>query len=154
MTLFFLHARKLKGLQNFRGVQIRPALTPLQRQLKRPLDDYRWGTFQKDSAGRFPVAVRYFHDGTPYLWHFGRKEKIAPPLTSRPRTGSDAGMRAYDGGRLTIEASTNSSVGLTITDGEPFRKIPQDVFRSLFVTFTMGRHTCGILAARRRSRRR
>ncbi len=50
------HAHHLKGLRNFSGVQIRPALAPLQRQLKRRLDDYRWGSFQKDSLGRLPVV--------------------------------------------------------------------------------------------------
>ncbi len=51
------HVLKLKGLQNFCGVQVRPALTLLQRQLKHWLDEYWWGTFQRDSMGHFPVAV-------------------------------------------------------------------------------------------------
>ncbi len=110
------HARNLKGLQNFTGVQIRLALIPLQRQLKHQLDDYRWGTFQKDSSGRFPVAVRYLYDGTPYLWHFGRREKIAPPMTSRPRAMSDASVPDREIARFSSGASPSPSKSAALSD--------------------------------------
>ncbi len=68
------HARNLRGLPKFAGVLIRPSLTPKQRQLKSHLVDYRWGTFQKEASGRFPVAVHYLYDRTPYLWHLEHEE--------------------------------------------------------------------------------
>ncbi len=66
------HARKLKGLPNFAAVQMK--------------------AFQKDSSGRFPVAIRYLYDGMPFLWHFGRKERIEPPPTRQLSAMSEASV--------------------------------------------------------------
>ncbi len=81
------HARNLKGLSNspVSGLHIRPALTPVQLERKRQFDDYMWGSFCTVSSGRFLVSVRYLFDGTAYLWHFARREKIEPMPTSRLR---------------------------------------------------------------------
>ncbi len=73
-------------------VQIRLALTPLQHQLKQQLDHYHWRSFAKDSSGHFPVFVRYSYDATPYLWHFGRKEKVALPANSQSRAMSEESL--------------------------------------------------------------
>ncbi len=81
-------ARNLKGQSALTSVQIRPALRPTQHQRKQILDDFRWGSFKKDSSGRFPIAVHYEHSGDPYLWHFGHKEHVEPPSSVRPRTTS------------------------------------------------------------------
>ncbi len=89
-------AQNLKGQSGLAGVQIRPALMPSQCKRKRILDHFRWSSFQKDFSGQFPVAVRYELSGDPYLRHFGRKERVEPPVFIQPTT-------------MSVESSSSSS---------------------------------------------
>ncbi len=103
-------------MANFAHVQIRPALSPLQRQLKKQLDDYRWKFFCKDSSGHFPVFVRYSFDATPYLWHFGRKEKIALPVNGRSRAMSEESVPDREIARFELSPSpTQVPVALDVS---------------------------------------
>ncbi len=65
------------------NIQSRPSLTPAQQKRKQSLEDFRCGRYREDRVGRMPVGIRYTYDGSPYLWHFERHEKIDPTLTTR-----------------------------------------------------------------------
>ncbi len=68
-----------------------------------------------DSSGRLPVSVRYQFDGTQYLWHFVRKEKIEPPPTCRlkamPTSLSDCEVA-----RFSSEVSPSLSKSVAVLD--------------------------------------
>ncbi len=70
------------------NIQLRPSLTPVQQKQKQSLEDFIWGHYRKDRAGHMPVGIRYMHDGSPYLWHFERRLKVDPTLTTRGCTDS------------------------------------------------------------------
>ncbi len=62
------------------------------------------------------VAVHYLHDGTPYLWHFGQKEKIQLPILSRPRVMSDASVPDCEIAHFSFEASPSPSKSVAVSD--------------------------------------
>ncbi len=66
---------------------------------------FKFGTFRKDSSGHFPVFVHYSYDATPYLWHFGRKEKIALPVNGRSRVMSEESVPDREIARFELSPS-------------------------------------------------
>ncbi len=83
-------AVNLKDNLAFKGVRIRPSLSPAQQDLKKKLEDFRRASFPAGPNGRSPVGFRYEADGAPYLWNFVKREQVPlVDLTIHSRVGSD-----------------------------------------------------------------
>ncbi len=69
-------AVNLKNSTVFKGVCVRPSLSPSQQDYKKKLEAFRKANYPSDSHGRSPVGFRYESDGSPYLWNFVDKARV------------------------------------------------------------------------------
>ncbi len=65
----------LKNSTIFKGVRIRPSLSPMQQDHKKKLEEFHRATYPADINGRSPVGFHYETDGMAYLWNFVKKER-------------------------------------------------------------------------------
>ncbi len=78
-------ASNLKNSTVFKGVRIRPSLSPTQQDKKNKLEEFRRATYPAGIDGRSPVGFRFETDGTAYLWNFLKKERVDVDLSAPPR---------------------------------------------------------------------
>ncbi len=69
-------AYNLKDKADFKGIRIRPSLTPAQQTFKKELEEFRIKTYPRSQSGRSPVGFRYEADGSPYLFDFEKKMRV------------------------------------------------------------------------------
>ncbi len=80
----------LKDNSAFKGVRIRPSLSPAQQDYKKKLEDFCRASFPAGPNGRSPIGFHYEADGAPYLWNFIKRERVPlADLTVRSRIGSE-----------------------------------------------------------------
>ncbi len=83
-------ASNLKNSTAFKGVRIHPSLSPMQRDKKNKLEEFRRATYPAGIDGRSPVGFRFETDGTAYLWNFLKKERVpVVDLSAYPRAVSN-----------------------------------------------------------------
>ncbi len=83
-------AVNLKNSTVFKGVHVRPSLSPSQQDYKKKLETFRKTNYPSDTHGRSPVSFRYESDGSPYLWNFVNKARVdVSAIFGRPRVNSN-----------------------------------------------------------------